>query len=791
MESLCLGILAGSLGALLLPSIPDWYWPLSLFLLCIALRRYLLAGIFLYLSSLSLQLLWHSTTSQQVLAQHSTIVAGTVVSIPQHYDGGSRFILQLSETVKDKPQAGAGSLVLVRWYQVPVLLQEGQQWQLPVKIRKVRGLANPGSGWTEASALVSGVVAQAIVQNDSSFMQLGRQITLSEKPGLDAAVVRQSTAAPTEIQYLGAESSFRQQLINKLELVLGDLPGKPLMLALTVGERPFSDSLWLGLQATGLGHLISISGMHIALVFGWVLLCQRGWALFAPSWVWRFSLTLGTALLAAGIYSAMAGFAVPTVRALLALILVVLLRLLWRRCSGRQFSLLVAAGLLLWQPFWLLSLSFWLSLSAVALVFYLGWRYPVVTGSATSFRGMLWPFLRYQLIFSLLMLPLGLVFFQGIAPLALLSNLMFVPWCTLLVIPLLLLVFLLQSVSPWPLTLAWQAVDYVLQPLMWWLEYCANASWWWTLPEPELWVFILLLSAMLLLLLPKSRQTLLLAVLLCVPFVWPLTAKQQPQLHLIDVGQGTALLLQDGEHGFLYDFGPRYGAYSATEAQVIPYLRYQGIKKLDYLLLSHDDSDHSGHLALLKAAYPNAQLVSDVTTVATGVKPALNCRQLPMQWQRFSIQTLWPPGPAAAEIGNNQSCVLALRVNGWSILFTGDINSAVESKLLDLYPQLRADLLLLAHHGSQSSNKLAFLQQLQPKMALNSAGFGNHYQHPSPQTRARLSLLQIPLYNTGDLGALRLSLSEQALRLQAVRPLRKVKWLENLSTDAETAATTR
>lgn len=791
MESLCLGILAGSLGALLLPSIPDWYWPLSLFLLCITLRRYLLAGFFLYLTSLSAQLLWHSTTSQQVLAQHSTIVTGTVVSIPQHYDGGSRFILQLSETVKDKAQAGAGSLVLVRWYQVPVQLQQGQQWQLPVKIKKVRGLANPGGGWTEASALVSGVLAQAVVQNDSRVNQPAGTVTGPEQRPLSAALARQSAAEPSAIQYLGGGPSVRQQLINKLDLVLGTLPGKPLMLALTVGERPFSDSLWLGLQATGLGHLISISGMHIALVFGWVLLCQRLWALFTPSWRWHFSLALGSALLAAAVYSAMAGFAVPTVRALLALVLLVVLKLVWRRCSGRQFSLLVAACLLLWQPFWLLSLSFWLSLSAVALVFYLGWRYPVASGSAASYKTMLWAFVRYQLIFSLFMLPLGLVFFQGIAPLALLSNLIFVPWCTVVVIPLLLLVFLLQCFCPWPLSFAWQGIDYVLRPLLWWLEYCANASWWWTVPEPGLWVFVLLLTAMLLLLLPKNRQMLLLAALLSLPFFWPLTAKQQPLLHLIDVGQGTALLLQDGEHGLLYDFGPRYGAYSATEAQVIPYLRYQGIKKLDYLLLSHNDSDHSGHLALLKAVYPKAQFVSDVAFVTPQIKPALNCRQLPRQWQRFFIQTLWPAGPAAADIGNNQSCVLALSVNGWSVLLTGDIGATVESKLLAQYPKLRADVLLLSHHGSQSSNKLTFLQQLQPRLALNSAGFDNHYQHPAAATKARLSLLQIPLYNTGDLGALRLSLSEQQLTLQAVRPLRRVKWLENLSADAETAATTR
>jgi len=756
MESCCVGILTGSFTALLLPAIPDWYWPLSLLFICVLLRCSFGAGLCLYLASLSIQLQQYSTTSQQVLAQHSTIVAGTVVSIPQHYDGGSRFILQLSETVKDKAQPGAGALLQVRWFQVPVKLQQGQRWQLPVKLKTIRGLANPGGGVAEAQALVSGLVAQATVQSSENL---------------------------TELKLLDAEISWRQRLFNQLEVELNDYSGKALMLALTLGERPFSDELWLGLQATGLGHLISISGMHIALVFGWVLLSQRAWAMLAHGLWWRFSLALGTALAAAWLYSAMAGYAVPTVRALVALVLLVLLKLCWRRSSGRQFCLLVAALLLLLQPFWLLSLSFWLSVLAVALVFYLGWRYPPATGG----RAKLLAFLRYQLIFSLLMLPLGLLFFQGVAPLSLLSNLLFVPWCSLLVIPLLLLVFFLQCFSPWPLTLLWQLLDVLLQPLLRWLLYCAEANWWWSLPQAGFLLTLLLMAALLLVLLPGKSRNLPLLIVLSLPLLLTITLKSEAQLHLIDVGQGTAILLQQGEHGLLYDFGPRYGSYSATEAAVLPYLRYQGVRKLDYLILSHNDSDHSGHLALLRRAYPDAKLVTDVGSL----HPDLNCRQLPAAWQQFSLQVLWPPGPAAADIKNDQSCVLRLAIQEWAVLLTGDISGATEQQLIKHQPRLDADVLLLSHHGSKSSNHLTFLQQVKPKLALNSAGFANPYKHPADEVKARLSLLQIPLYNSADSGAMSLRFSDDQLELRAIRPARLVKWLENLPFAAETAATTR
>lgn len=787
MESWCGGILAGSLVALLLPAIPHWYWPMSLFLVCTLLRSWFAAGVCLYLSSLSLQLYDYSTTSQQVLAQHSTIVAGTVVSIPQHYDGGSRFILQLSETVKDKAQLGAGSLLLVRWHQAPVKLQQGQRWQLPVKLKPIRGLANPGGGWAEAQALVSQWVAQATVISSLENFQVNTQLRAHswQMPQVRQtnAIARQHTVAGHDVQFLGVEPSLRQQLFEQLDVQLSGFGGKSLMLALTLGERPFSDELWLGLQATGLGHLISISGMHIALVFGWVVLSQGCLGWLARNWLWRYSLVLVAALLAAWLYSALAGYAVPTVRALLALLLLVVLKLFWRRTSGRQFSLLVAALLLILRPFWLLSLSFWLSVLAVALVFYLGWRYPAMPGK----RAALLAFLRYQLIFSVLMLPVGLLFFQGIAPLSLLSNLLFVPWCSLLVIPLLLLVFLLQSLSSWPLIALWQLVDIVLQPLVWWLEFAAQANWWWSVPQAGLLLTLLLLAGLLLLLTPRTSRQLPLVVLLCLPLLLVFQSDNSSKMHVIDVGQGTAILLQQGRHGLLYDFGPRYGSYSATAAAVLPYLRYQGIRQLDYLLLSHNDSDHSGHLALLRRAYPTARLVSDVKAV----QPELNCRQLPAVWQQFALQVLWPAGPVAKDVKNDQSCVLWLEIHGWKVLVTGDISSATEQQLMALTPKLSADVLVLAHHGSKSSNQLSFLQQLKPQLTVNSAGFANAYQHPADEVRARLALLQIPLYNTADSGALQLHFNPAHAELQAVRPARLVKWLENLPVSAETGSTTR
>lgn len=761
MERFCLGILAAALVALWLPSLPNLIWPLLLLVASVLRRHYLLAGSCAFLLSLCFNQQVNDVARQQLLEQHTTIVAGTIVSIPQSYDIGSRFILQLHETVKDKPQIAAGRLLLVRWPETHLQLKQGQHWQFRLKLRAVRGLANPGRGITEANALVQGVLAQAIVVGDA--------------------------------QYLGGEIVWRQQVYDSLQYQLAPYITAPLLMALTVGERPFSDETWGGLQATGLSHLISISGMHIALVFGWLMLLQPLWRQLPLSAKHRQLLAWLTSLLAAWLYCLLAGWAIPTLRAMLALFILVSLKLLCRRVSGWRFSLVLTAGLLLWQPFWLLSLSFWLSVSAVALVFILAWRYPAQFSPASSlltvvgWKTLLWHFLRYQLIFSLLMLPLGLLMFDGIAPLALLSNLIFVPWCSLLAIPLLLATFLLQQLSSLPLTWLWLSIDWIYQPLWGWIQYAAASESWWSLPQRRPYISMLFLAAACCCLLPNRKLGWLLASLGALPLLLVMASPPLPQLHVVDVGQGTAVVVQRGQHGLVYDLGPRYGSYSATKQQLLPFLRYSGIRKLDYVVISHDDSDHTGDPTVLKAAYPDALWVSDVQRL----QPDLNCRQLPGHWQGFQLQQLWPPKEMAAQSKNDSSCVLLFRVGGISMLLTGDVSKDIEQHIMKLYPQLTADVLLLGHHGSQTSSSLRFLQQLQPALALNSAGWQNHYQHPADSVVASLQLLQIPLWNTAEYGAITLTFSEQQLILQSIRHGRLVKWLENLPAHAETKITTR
>ncbi|MDX1390992.1 MAG: DNA internalization-related competence protein ComEC/Rec2, partial [Rheinheimera sp.] len=453
-----------------------------------------------------------------------------------------------------------------------------------------------------------------------------------------------------------------------------------------------------------------------------------------------------------------------------------------RALSYSHYWWLIGAVLLLAEPFYALSKSFWLSMLALGVIFFLLWRF---SPSAKGWRSKLIQFLLFHLSLTVFMSLLSVLMFSGSASMSLLSNLLFVPWCSLLAIPLLFICLLFQLAQLPGSALLWQLCDLAFSPLLHWLNWCASFDSWFALPELPLAIVCSIAVVLVLGYLSWRPLVRYLLPLLVLPLLASFTRPPHWQLHVIDVGQGLAVLLQYGDRGMLYDAGPRYGTHSATAAQVVPYLRQRGIRQLDYLLLSHDDSDHSGDWPLLRHFYPQLQVFA---------KPGIagvdgSCDTLPQHYLSASLQVLDPAMAFSSK--NDNSCVLLIRIDGWSILLPGDISQRVELRLLQQYPQLQADVLLLAHHGSNSSSHLAFLQQLAPKMALNSASRYNRHQHPATLVQHRLQLLGIPLHNTAQHGALQLGISAEKLQLSHYRQQRIPFWLQNPVGNAETSVTTR
>lgn len=749
MKSFCIGVLAGSLLSLFLPTVPPFFTVfllLPLTILLFAVRYLFCAGLLAFFCCWVTQFSAYQAEQQQLL-QYSAPLRGSIVGIPKQYAEYSQFTLQLENS------PAAGYQIQLNWSQPPVLLQEGQRWQFRARLRPVAGSANPAGVNREAQALVQGVLAQGSVQTKA------------------------------EAQLLPHAVSWRQRLIARLQQATADLDSAPLLMALTAGQRQFSAELWQGLQQSGLAHLLAISGLHIGLVFGWSFFVLR----FMP-WplrylAWRQGVALTGALLVAFSYAWLAGFAIPTIRAAFALLLMVVAWLQYRRLSYSHYWLLLTAGLLLVQPFFVLSKSFWLSVLAVAVIFTLLWLQPRYS---QHWRSKFYLFLRFHFCLTLFMSLLSLLLFDGSSLLALVSNILWVPWCSLLAIPLLFLSLLAELAQLPGSYLFWQLTDMVFQPLLWWLNWSAQQSSSWLAWPDQHWLIIgSLLVISVLYFLSYQRLFFYLGVVLALPLLLAFTRSAQWQLHVIDVGQGLAVLLQYGQRGLLYDVGPRYGQHSATASQVLPYLRQRGIRQLDYLILSHDDSDHTGDWQLLTAFYPKAQIYSDISSISDA-KP---CSALPSHYLTTRLEIL-DTGPERGS-KNDNSCVLLIQVYDWKILLPGDISTKVEHQLINDYPNLRANVLVLSHHGSNTSSHFTFLHQLAPQLALNSASLYNRHQHPAIAVQQRLQILGIPLHNTAQGGAIRLDISDQALHLSEYRAQRIPFWLQKPVGNAETLLTTR
>ncbi|MBZ9610654.1 DNA internalization-related competence protein ComEC/Rec2 [Rheinheimera maricola] len=748
MKSFCIGVLAGSLLSLFLPIVPPFFTvfllgPLSLLL---AMRRYqFLSGVAVFLCCWVWQLSAYQYY-QQSLFKHTKVLQGVIVSVPKQYEQYSQFLFQLDNT------EAAGYKVKLNWPQPPTVLLQGQRWQINARLKPVAGTANPAGPNTEAQALLQKVLAQGAVQTET---------------------------AP---QLLAQQQALRQQLIIQVQQATAALDSAPLLQALTLGVRQFSPQLWQGLQQSGLAHLLAISGLHIGLVFGWGLYILRllPWPLSYLSW--RQPSALLGALCLALTYAWLAGFAIPTLRAAFALLLLVLALLRYRRLSYSNYWLFLTASLLLLQPSFALSKSFWLSVLAVAVIFLLLWRWPATT---QDWRYKLSLFVRFHCGLTLFMSLLSVLLFGGSPLLALLSNLLWLPWCSLVAIPMLFVSLVAELLAVPGAGLLWQATNMAFKPLLWWLNWCSEQNSWLALPDFS-WLLLagIALCAVLMLVAYQHWQGYLAAVLL-IPLTVLMLRPVQWQLHVIDVGQGLAILLQHGKHGILYDAGPRYGQHSATAAQVLPYLRQRGVTRLDAVILSHDDSDHTGDWEMLRAYFPELVLYSDIGTIDS----ARPCQQLPTVYFGAILRVL-QQGPGFSS-KNDRSCILLIELYDWKLLIPGDIGHRAEQQLIARYPELKAHVLVLAHHGSGSSSHLAFLHQLAPLFALNSASLYNRHQHPAPAVQHRLQLLGIPLFNTAHSGAIRLNITPHTLQLQQYRQHRIPFWLQKPLGNAETLLTTR
>lgn len=569
-----------------------------------------------------------------------------------------------------------------------------------------------------------------------------------------------------------------------------------LLLALLTGDESLlSNRLKQQFQQLGISHLLAISGPHVlvfALMLTWVLTCmvQR----YAPKlYLWQprqvlVLLPFGFSVL---LYVAFVGFEIPALRTLLTVIIASVF--LWFRQSIQPFALLVysASLLLIFDPFSILSAAFWLSYGAcfMLLRIYQTMRDVPQEQVITTTQKLLLAaklLIESQWKIFIALLPLVLIFFQQISWLAPVSNLIAIPLLSGVVVPLGIIAACIWLWIPALGQLLFQLSDGLLAILLWLLDGLQHIS-------PELygvsytpWMLLSFIVAIVILFLPRGIVPKLWSLVCFLPIFLGIKV-QSTVLTILDVGQGQAIFLQHPQLSLMIDTGGSYDEtkFSLGERVVIPFLRQQGIRALDHVILSHLDQDHSGAFAAIQNAFAITQVQSNQHNEKMPFKNNFSLCQQGQTWSysNLKIEILSPDQEGlavATHQQNEQSCVVYLQfLNAQPyqhFLIMGDAGWETEYKLLQQYPDLKVDVLVLGHHGSKHSSAYDFLAALNPKLAIVSAGFENRYGHPSQELQSRLHALDIPLLNTAQAGSLSFVFNNGVAKLKQQRQQRK--WLQ-------------
>jgi competence protein ComEC len=689
-------------------------------------------------------------------------LTGVVASLPDRVANGQRFSFDVEQAVDQERAVTVPHRITLGWYaedgEMPRLLP-GERWQLTARLKQPHGQSNPYGFDVEAWWLTNGARATGTVRAAQAQRLQGFVFSLRDAVGRARVWLRERiSAALPDARYAGVI----------IALVIGD-------------QRDIAQSDWEVFNRTGIGHLVSISGLHITMIA----------ALFSGlvHFLWRHSFFIGSTLplhvparkvsaaaglLVALLYVALAGFGIPAQRTLLMLTVATLAVWSHRILPASQVLACALLAVLLFDPWAVLWPGFWLSFGAIACLLFassggMEHRDHASTRTATM-KQALQAAGRTQLAVTAGLLPLTMLLFGQFSLVSPISNAVAIPVVSFVVTPL----ALLGSAMPAPLC-AWllQLAHGTLSLLAQWLAWLSSLPLAvWQAPRPELLPTLLAAAGTLWLLAPRGWPMRWAGALTWLPLIVAVADAPTSGVRVtaFDIGQGNALLVETRSFRLLYDTGPAYSTESDGGSRVlVPYLRARGIMRLDALVISHSDSDHAGGARTLMETI-------DIGWVASSLpasNPLVDARHVAcvagQRWLRDGVafeflHPLSSENPAAKP--NARSCTLKISVGEQAVLLTGDIEAPQERALLARDRQrLRADVLLAPHHGSGTSSTVEFLEAVQPQVAVFQMGYRNRYRHPKPEVVERYTARGIRVLRSDQTGAMTLSLDGQRLKI--------------------------
>jgi competence protein ComEC len=672
-------------------------------------------------------------TLPATLQGRDLILTGRVDSIPRTLPYGRRF-----DFLVESARAGAVPASIPRHIRLRAGLRlpvrVGQRWRFTARLKRPHGYQNPGGFDYEGYLFENRIRALGYVRSGSLL-------------------------APPSTRY--AIARIRSYLATRIATLAGSSNNAGVFTALVTGERgAIRHRQWRLLRATGTSHLVAISGLHIGLVSGLVfLLASWGWRrTLLPLTLWPASQVAAIAAwLAAAAYSLLAGWSLPTQRALIMVSIVLAGVVLGRRYRPGVVLSGALLGVLAWDPLSVLAAGFWLSFAAVGAI------YLLIYGHGVRRRFSL---VRIQGAITLVLAPVGLVWFQQLSLSAPLANLLAVPLFTAVVVPATLVSVLTDLIGlPGPATHMLTAASWCLDWLWDGLAVLARLPMW-TRGGLGLVSMTSAVLGVVLLLIPRGLPGRWLGGLCLLPLLFPAIHKipfGQMDFTLLDVGQGLAAVVRTRDHTLVFDAGPRFGPrFDTGEAVVVPYLRSLGVNHVDRLVISHGDNDHMGGAESIRRLLPVRQILTGVPgrlhgSVACHVGEAWT-------WDGVGFRLL-SPTLADPMKHNNHSCVLRVRSPYGSLLLPADIEARREKELVARVGLgLHAEILVAPHHGSRTSSTPGFLDAVRPQWALFPVGYLNRYHHPHPVVVARMRARGIHMLGSADSGAISVRFGPDGLK---------------------------
>ncbi|RQH07818.1 DNA internalization-related competence protein ComEC/Rec2 [Paraburkholderia dinghuensis] len=744
-------------------------------------------------------------------------ITGYVAGLPSWSEDGARFPFTVESWGAPTAADGLPHTIQLTWVArdapLPPLVP-GARWRFAVRLKRPHGERNFGLRDAEAAMLARGVRATGYVSDSLRAQRLA-----DDASGIGIRIER-----------------WRAAVRARIDTVLADAPHRGIVVALATGAQDaVSDADWRLMRNTGTSHLVAISGLHLAFVAG-----LGGWAagafwrrarwrgVEAPLIVPAQKIAVAGAVCAAGLHAALAGFNVPVQRALWMLAVAAVAVLSGRNVARSQVLAWALALVLIRDPWAVTAAGFWLSFGAVAAILFaaagvprvrrerregdapdnvdpMSDAAPVVSRANTmrrllmharnAARGMavrLTDAARVQWAVTIALAPLTAYWFAQIPLIGPFANALAIPFVSALVTPAVLASVAIPAPFDAFILRAAHAMLDLLAAVLGWFD---GVSWAvLRLSQPSAWALACAALGVAWCLAPRGWPLRWIAPFMWLPLLVPAPTGPPAgafRLTALDVGQGTSVLVETARHTLLFDAGTGPESTHAGERIVVPYLQAHGVQSLDMLMVSHDDSDHSG----------GAPAVLDQVAVkqfAAGIQPDhplwASARRSGAQviqcaagqrwhWDGIDFEVLWPDAGPLAGKPNARCCVLRVSTTGQgdatAALLAADIEAATERTLLArAADRLRAQVLVVPHHGSRTSSTEPFLDSVWPLVAIFQVGYLNRFHHPHPGVYARYAARHIVLTRSDSDGAVRVEARNGALAVERYVDTQRRYWMD-------------